>query len=247
MIYYFSGTGNSRYAAEKLARLTGDKCVNIASIYKGTVGSVKGRNDVTGFVFPVYYGGLPEMVKRFASHPEIKNNLSDYVFSVITCGAEAAAADKMLEKALERPLDLSVSLRMPDNYVIAYNPSTKEEAMDALRKADGKLSGIADRILRREGHTTTDLKKKVLTTVMYPLYGAFRTTLLYKADENCTGCGLCEKLCPDSAIVMKNGKPEWTKFRCQHCTACINTCPADSIQFTKLTETRGRYSITKLR
>ncbi|MBQ6543308.1 MAG: ferredoxin, partial [Clostridia bacterium] len=83
MIYYFSGTGNSRYAAQKLALLTGDKAVNIASIYNGTVKSVVGKSDVTGFVFPVYFSGLPEMVKRFASNPQIRENLGEYVFCVI--------------------------------------------------------------------------------------------------------------------------------------------------------------------
>ena len=90
MIYYFSGTGNSRFAAQKLALLTEDKSVNIASIYNGTVKSVEGKSDVTGFVFPVYYSGLPEMVKRFASNPQIREHLGEYVFCVITCGDEGS-------------------------------------------------------------------------------------------------------------------------------------------------------------
>lgn len=247
MIYYFSGTGNSRYAAEKIARLTGDKCVNIASIYKGTVGSVSGRNDVTGFVFPVYFSGMPEMVKRFASHPEIKEKLAPYVFAVITCGGDAAAADLALEKALGRKLDLSASLLMPDNYVIAYNPSSKEDAIERLKKADAKLSGIADRILRREKHSRKSNKAKALSIAMYPFYNLFRTTLFFKADKKCNSCGLCERLCPEGAIEIQNGKPVWIKNKCQHCTGCINTCPQEAIQFTRFTESRGRYSITKLK
>ena len=121
MIYYFSGTGNSRYAAEKLARLTGDTCVSIASIFNGTAKSVEGKKDVTGFVFPVYYSGLPEMVKRFAAHPQIRQTLGSYVFCVITCGAETAAADEMLERALGRNVDLSVSLRMPQRRICAIS------------------------------------------------------------------------------------------------------------------------------
>ena len=247
MIYYFSGTGNSKYAAEKIARLTGDRCVNIAAIYKGTVGSVVGRNDVTGFVFPVYYGGLPEIVKRFASHPEIKNNLAPYVFAVITCGAMSAAADLRLEQALGRQLDLSISLKMPDNYIIAYNPSSKEEALQTLKNADGKLTGIADRVLRREIHRETGAKGKIATAFMYPFYNIFRTTFFFGADDNCSSCGLCEKICPVDAIKMIRGRPEWIKNKCQHCTACINTCPRDAIQFTPLTKNRDRYSIFKLK
>ncbi len=246
MIYYFSGTGNSRYAAEKLARLTGDTCVGIASIFNGTVKSVEGKKDVTGFVFPVYFSGLPEMVKRFASHPQIRQTLGSYVFCVITCGAETAAADEMLERALGRKLDLSISLKMPDNYVIAYNPSEPDEAVEILRKADSKLEKVAQAINSQGRYKSSSLKKKALTRLMYPFYGIFRTTAFYKADSKCTGCGLCERVCPDKAIEMVNGRPAWVQRKCQHCTACINRCPAKAIQFGRATARRGRYYIMNL-
>ncbi len=246
MIYYFSGTGNSRYAAEKLARLTDDTCVDIASIYKGSAKSVEGKRDVTGFVFPVYYSGLPEMVKRFASHPQIRQTLGRYVFCVITCGADAAAADEMLERALGRNVDLSVSLKMPDNYVIAYDPSDSAKAKEILRRADAKLEKTAQAVISEGRYKKTSLKKKTLTRVMYPFYGVFRTTLLYRADGNCTGCGLCERVCPDRAIELKNGRPVWVQKRCQHCTACINRCPAKAIQFGRFTARRGRYYIMNI-
>ena len=247
MIYYFSGTGNSRYAAEKLAKLTDDKCVNMAAVFKGQVTHADGRTDVTGFVFPVYYSGLPEMVKRFASHHEIKSHLGKYVYCVITCGAETAAADKRLEKCLERKIDYSASLRMPDNYVIMYDPSPSDKAIEALRNAENKVDKIADDINKRRKRFNTSFKKDIATALMYPLYNLFRTTRFYKADSNCTSCGLCEKVCPDDAIKIENGKPVWIEKKCQHCTACINRCPEEAIQFTSLTKARGRYYITKLK
>ena len=246
MIYYFSGTGNSRYAAEKLARLTDDTCVNIASIYNGTVKSVEGKKDVTGFVFPVYYSGLPEMVKRFASHPQIREALGSYVYCVITCGAETAAADEMLARALGREPDLSISLKMPDNYVIAYNPSGSEEAREILRRADSKLDKTAQAIISQGRYRSPGFKKRLLTFVMYPFYGLFRTTLFYRADGNCTGCGLCAKVCPDRAIEIRNDRPVWLSKRCQHCTACINRCPERAIQFGRATARRGRYYIMNI-
>ena len=246
MIYYFSGTGNSKYAAQKLAALTDDKSVNIASIFDGTVKPVAGKADVTGFVFPVYYGGLPEIVKRFASHPEIKSHLGSYVYCVITCGAETAAADVRLSKALERDVDLSISLIMPDNYVVAYEPCENGEAIEILKEADAKINKIAQAVNNRGTYYKTTVKKKLLTGVMYPVYGIGRTTLFFRAEDSCTGCGLCVKNCPDKAIVMKNGKPKWQAGRCQHCTACINRCPAKAIQFGPFTKNRGRYYIMNI-
>jgi NAD-dependent dihydropyrimidine dehydrogenase PreA subunit len=45
---------------------------------------------------------------------------------------------------------------------------------------------------------------------------------------------------------MINGRPVWVQKKCQHCTACINRCPAEAIQFGRITENRGRYNIMKL-
>lgn len=239
MIYYFSGTGNSKYAAEKLAVKTGDRAVNIADIMNGNA-EIE-NNGVTGIVFPVYFWGLPEIIKRFSK--KIKGNLGSYVYAVITCGANTGTADKMLEKLLERKLDYSFSLRMPDNYVVMYNPCTKEKAIKFLRHSDKELDIICDEINRRETKRAGSTGGEMKSMVISHLYDIFRTTSKFYADEKCTSCGLCKRICPEGAIEIKNGKPVWTKPKCQHCTACINRCPAEAIQFGKKTSERNRYSI----
>ncbi|MBO4894996.1 MAG: EFR1 family ferrodoxin [Clostridia bacterium] len=245
MIFYFSGTGNSRYAAQKIAAMTGDRAYDIAEITGGDLPG-DGNADVTGFIFPVYFSGLPEIVKRFASDIKVHAVLGTYVFSVITCGASPAAADKKLAKALGVNIDYSASLVMPDNYIVAYNPSSREKALDTLAAAQGEIDKICNDILNRRALVKSSLKGSLSTAFVYPLYGVFRTTRPFFADEKCVGCGKCESLCPDSAIKLKGGIPEWTKPRCQHCVACINSCPADAIQFGKKTAERNRYCIEKL-
>ena len=246
MIYYFSATGNSKYAALKLAHLTGDRAVNIIQLLKKGVPEC-GVNDVTGFVFPVYYSGLPEVVLRFAKVERIRESLGDYVYAVITCGGkDSAAADKILSKALEREVDYSVSLSMPDNYVFMYDPSGKERCMEKLRAADSALDKIAAEVAAKTCKRDSGLIGSVLSEVMYPLYNLMRRTKKFYADGNCTSCGLCASLCPDEAIRINNGKPKWVADKCQHCTACINTCPQSAIQFGKETPKRRRYNIKNI-
>ena len=71
----------------------------------------------------------------------------------------------------------------------------------------------------------------------------------FYADSKCIGCGLCEKNCLSSRIKMKEGKPYWDdNTLCYMCYACINFCPAKSIQINSkwymksYTATEGRYS-----
>jgi len=245
MIYYFSATGNSKYAALKLAHLTNDKAVNIADVFKKGLDDVV-QNEVTGFVFPVYFSGLPEIVKRFAQLERVRASLGGYVYCVITCGGDnSAAADKMLSKALECEIDYSQSLKMPDNYVMIYNPSSRGRGFGLLKAADTALEEAAQRINAREQKLSSGFKDSVLTEIMYPLYGLFRRTSKFYADDKCVSCGKCVSLCPDSAISMKDGKPHWHAKKCQHCTACINCCPTQAIQFGKGTAERRRYNINE--
>lgn len=245
MIYYFSGTGNSRFVALKLASALGDRAVDIAQVLRNGL-PADASGDMTGFVFPVFYSGLPEMVKRFASMPEVRKSLGTYIYCIITVGADAAAADKMLAKALDRRVDYSNSVIMPDNYVLLYDPCVKERAIKKLNRADKRIEEFAADIAKHKTRLSSGIKPALLTAVMYPFYNPFRITKKFYADGSCTGCGLCARVCPDGAIEMKDGKPVWVKKKCQHCTACINRCPAKALQFGKKTASRGRYSVYNL-
>ncbi|MBQ8944171.1 MAG: EFR1 family ferrodoxin [Clostridia bacterium] len=245
MVFYFSGTGNSHYAAAKIAAGTGDAAYDIVDVLNGKFPTT-GKKDVTGFVFPVYYSGLPEIFKRFASDAATQLNLGVYVYSVITCGASIAAADKLLAKALGVNIDFSAQLVMPDNYVVMYNPSSKDEAVEILSGASKEIDKICQAVNAGKIVVRNSVKASLVTAFMYPAYNVFRVTKPFFADENCIGCGKCESFCPDEAIRLKDGKPEWIKKKCQHCVACINSCPVDAIQFGKKTAQRGRYCIEKL-
>lgn len=45
-----------------------------------------------------------------------------------------------------------------------------------------------------------------------------------KANDNCNGCGLCEKICSCGNIVINNNKPQFN-FKCNFCMACLYDCP----------------------
>ena len=59
MIYYFSGTGNSHYVAEVLSKSLQDTMQSIESAQ-----SIK-QDEIIGIVTPVYFFGLPDIVKDF--------------------------------------------------------------------------------------------------------------------------------------------------------------------------------------
>lgn len=55
MVYYFSATGNSEWAANRLAGKTNDTAVSIAEMVKSNkMPAPISENEVLGTVFPVY-------------------------------------------------------------------------------------------------------------------------------------------------------------------------------------------------
>jgi ferredoxin len=50
----------------------------------------------------------------------------------------------------------------------------------------------------------------------------------FYVEENCSGCGICVRICPVNNIKLINGKPVWQNH-CENCFACFAWCPNESI------------------
>jgi MinD superfamily P-loop ATPase len=61
----------------------------------------------------------------------------------------------------------------------------------------------------------------------------------YHADERCTGCGTCERVCPRANVKLADGKPKW-HGNCGMCQACFQWCPQSAIQMADTTHDQPR-------
>lgn len=242
MIYYFSGTGNSRWAARQIAALTGDKAVDITGMEKTP--DLAGETQV-GLVFPVYAWGPAEPMLNFAR--TLRPAAGAFTFGVCTCGSEAGGAMKRLAKAF--PLDSAYSLVMPNNYMLGGADVDDEAvALAKIEAARGAIARLSEEVARRERVCRVEeggmaaLKSGV---VNWGFNHFARTAKPFFATDACTGCGLCAKHCPAGVIAMKEGRPAWGEG-CLQCLRCINACPARAIQYGKDTANKGRYTLKAL-
>ena len=75
-------------------------------------------------------------------------------------------------------------------------------------------------------------------------YSFFVKDKKFYVKDSCTGCGLCEKLCPMNNVKLMNGKPVWNGG-CTHCMACICSCPQAAIEYGKISAGKPRYLCPK--
>ncbi len=145
MIFYFTGTGNS-YAAAKALLGKDEKLISMGEAIRSRSYVYRIEEDEKiGFVFPVYFAGLPTAVEWFVKKLRLTGGRAGFTYAVITCGSSPGAADTALEKILaekEISLDQCYRLVMPENYFILFPIPSEEEQEEILGNAAKALQMI---------------------------------------------------------------------------------------------------------
>lgn len=241
-IFYFSATGNSLQIARNLAEELEDCVIQAMAAYIPDK-PVGGLGECIGFIFPVYFNGLPRLVKGFVEKLDIPADT--YCFAIANSGGTRSNSLGMIDDILIPKgvrLSFADEIIMPGNYIISHNipHSAKVEMLTA--DASIRTKRIAKAIFNRELQPV-EQKAKLWSK-------AINHTFLYKnihklddkfaATDKCTGCGLCVKVCPVNNIKIENQRPCW-QHACEQCLACIHWCPREAIEYGRNTIGRTRY------
>jgi len=260
MIFYLSCTGNTRWAAERLAEVTNDKMVSIPDAIKGDCIYHLHEGERIGFCLPVHGWRVQPMVRAFIERLSFvsanrQSASAHYCYYLITCGDNSGEYTDQLEELLKEK-DLNVHscccLIMPESYVglpfMDVDPALREA--EKKMNANGLLQKFADILVDQrsvrmhiERGSTPRLYSRVLGTFFYK---HLITDKHFKVDtDKCIGCGKCVKSCPVDNMMMKDGTPEWLHTdRCLTCMACYHHCPEHAISFWRFTKNKGQYYFT---
>jgi ferredoxin len=243
-IYYFSGTGNSLVVARDLAKELGEAA--LIPIAKAVREGADLPYDSIGIVFPVYILGIPLIVADFLKKLQVGRDT--YIYAVATFGGLAGRALELTAQILGRrgiKLSAGFGVLMPGNYTPLYEAISADRQRAMFLKEKEKVKEIASAVReKRSGimERSHPLISLLIYLVCYRLGAAQirKEDKKYWTDDKCTGCGICEKVCPVYNIKMHDGRPVWL-HHCEHCLACLQWCPVEAIQYKKITIGRKRY------
>ena len=275
MIFYFSGTGNSKWAAKTLALETSDTLVSIPEVINSDCSFTLEKDEHLGFIFPIHGWRVPNIVKEFLTKLTIKtlgedtSHVKHYCFCLVTAGDSIGKAMERFQQQLKSvtvndalSLKAVCSLIMPESYVglPGMDVDTKEKELEKKELASKQLKEFSN-ILKQRPHKDSNqiwgwnqlIRGPIPSFFSGPVGGFFEHFLItdkpfHVDSRRGVKCGICANVCPVSDIKGGLGfEPEWLhNGKCLTCFSCYHHCPHHAIEFGKRTQKKGQYFYNKL-
>lgn len=254
MIFYFSGTGNTKWVAEQISQAIGERLISIPDAMRRQefIYDVE-EEETIGFCFPTHGWQPPRIVMDFIkllsiNYPETVEN--SYGWALTTCGDNMGEAMTIFNKELIRQgLEASTQFAvvMPESYVCLPFMKT-----DPIEKERRKIAAVRQQLphiistIRAQKEYVIELVKGATPRLYSYVLGAYFNAKMvndkkFTVDADvCIHCGKCQKVCPVDNI--KGTPPEWLhNGRCTSCLACYHYCPVHAINCGRITRKREQY------
>lgn len=250
-IIYFSGTGNSKWAAEKSLEILRGKNIEaeIVNIEEGRdkVEELMDKSDKLIVTYPIYGSDMPRNLKKILLSINPRENKK----AMLVCTQMVFSGDTnmYMRKVLKKNnIDVTVvgELMMSNNIcspLFPTKPLSGEELKGNLEENYSKLEGLIEKFANDE-----EVYKK--TTFIDKIGGVgqrigFNGTAnfhsrVFSTNERCTLCGYCQKVCPVGGVKVEGGKVKWNK-NCVLCARCYNSCPTQGINVLKASKNKEKY------
>ena len=234
-IFLFSGTGMTKYVANKISSGLAEKQVHVDlySIENTVPWEIPIYDyDAIGIAYPVHAWNAPEIVVKFAKQLTKVRSMKAFIIS--TCGEAKSinfASSKLLIKVLnQKGFDVFYDnqFAMPCNFMYKDNINDARAKINAINE---KVPQITQDIMN---HNVYRLQYDFVARVIAFLgriewSGRKWMRVLFRVDKSCNVCGKCVKSCPKNNISIVTNQVSFG-WSCELCARCFYVCPKRAIK-----------------
>ena len=260
VMFYFSGTGNSKYIAEFFCQNMKALCYSIEN--EVDFSQLITSEDIIGFCYPIYGSRVPRIMRQFVQKflPDIKGKkLVIFATQLLFSGDGARVlTDLFPENYVE--VIYADHFFMPNNIsnFFLFKQRSKKALEKKFLKAEQKIITICNDIklgkVKRRGFSTLSQllgkiqgvpwQKDSKSVDLVPRSMEEEIAKSVRVDQNCTLCSICVKVCP-----VKNFKIESNSLshnnNCVACYRCVNICPEKAISVILKAKPKWQYKCLK--
>lgn len=241
VLYYFSGTGNTKWVADKFKHVFKGYGIDLKLINIEDEEKIKDeyfkKNDFIIVGSPVYADFPPKVVCDFLNKIKFQNRkIKALVYS--TQASKSSSSPCFISKCLKKKgyeVIIQTYIKMPNNYyfgIIGKKPDNSNIEM-LLANAEEKINCIIKYFINNKKLIELNSKLRMYFSIFF--YRMFKKSIpklsknISSTDE-CDKCGLCLENCPQSNITFENGRAIFHS-KCILCMRCIHICPINAVRY----------------
>ncbi len=261
-LFYFSGTGNTRWAAgvlaEELQRLGIQTDLHSLEFPEAAdpdkIAEILAASEHIILGYPTYGSDMPRVVRDFISRlPETGGGKKLSVFC--THASFTGDGNVYFRKALAAKgyhLGRSFQVALTTNFNVAvfpfslFPPHSGAKLEKRKQKARAKLARMASAIRDDKPHLEGTLPHQIiLGAIQRHLFRAAERSLPKKfhfIKQRCIKCGACVKNCPVKNWSFDSDGELRGTGKCFLCFRCYNSCPTLAINFGRKTSHPEKFT-----
>ena len=250
-IIYFSGTGNTKFVAQNIAKKLqqwGEE-LDLINIEKDKIIPTHYKYLIIGG--PIYIDRYHEILIKYA-----KDNLKNYknkcmLFAIQASEKDSTAYQHFINNMPNLNVTYCIYVPMPNNVYNFFFKRTEDEKQDEMIT---NVNDIIEASLKSflDGETKLYPRNKFMVfminlvyKMVYPMFIKSINKKINIDNDKCINCKLCEKSCPLGCIKIDK-VASYTKD-CLFCQRCINICPKNAFTYKnkELSQYKPRFKIEK--
>jgi len=248
LIFYFSGTGNTKYIAEMFAEKMGAEPHSIEE--KIAPSALISNHDTIAFCYPIYGSRVPRIMRDFVTsiRPELKDKKIIIFCTQMLFSGDGARAFTDLFTPEKIDVIYAEHFSMPDNICnfaplpLASKKSHKRYKLRAERKMNTACENIKNGVIKKRGFNTISKALGLLQGVFLPKMEE-RARKDVRINQDCNRCKICVSVCPMNNLTKADKKIQ-QNGNCTLCYRCVNLCPQKAITVFVHGKVKKQYKLT---